>query len=326
MGELIRHPATAAAAGEPLAAAVDQFLDHVRFHGSGSPDTIRVYRQTLEALAEFVTAEQPAGRRAATADLTAATVERFMKDRYGGAAPATWNKNRSILRSFAAWCLRREILTSDPTRLVDARTNPGRDDQSLPMTRIDKLIEAAEGLREKTLWSMLYATAARASEILGLDVEDLDREQRRARIRAKGGAIEYVYWDTRTARLLAKLVSGRKSGPVYLTERRAGTGTRAPAPADIDPGTGRSRLSYERAERLFKVASLKQDPHAEGWTFHRLRHSALTHAAERGRSAFEIQAKARHKNVATSGRYVRLGADTAERMTAEDDPANRTRR
>ena len=51
---------------------------------------------------------------------------------------------------------------------------------------------------------MLYETAARASEVLALDVEDLDRPQRRARVVSKGGNTDMVYWATPTARLLAR--------------------------------------------------------------------------------------------------------------------------
>ena len=53
---------------------------------------------------------------------------------------------------------------------------------------------------------MLYETAARASEVLALNVEDLDLEQRRAAIRSKGGDTEFVYWDTGTAHLLPRLL------------------------------------------------------------------------------------------------------------------------
>ena len=53
---------------------------------------------------------------------------------------------------------------------------------------------------------MLYETAARASEILALNVEDLDLEQRRAAVRSKGGDTEFVYWDTGTAHLLPRLL------------------------------------------------------------------------------------------------------------------------
>ncbi|MFD9741197.1 site-specific integrase, partial [Umezawaea sp. NPDC059074] len=51
--------------------------------------------------------------------------------------------------------------------------------------------------------------------------------------------------------LLPSLLGDRTSGPVFLADRRPGPG-RIPAPADLCPHTGRGRLSYERAEYLFK--------------------------------------------------------------------------
>jgi hypothetical protein len=47
-------------------------------------------------------------------------------------------------------------------------------------------------------------------------------------------------------------------------------GRRAPADKDTGPATGRGRLSYSRAEYLFKQASKAIDPHSKGWTLHRL--------------------------------------------------------
>lgn len=171
---------------------------------------------------------------------------------------------------------------------------------------------------------MLYETAARAQEILCLDVPDLDAEFRRARITSKGGAIDYVHWATGTARLLPRLLAGRTTGPVFLADRVAPTsGRRAPAAGDIDPATRRGRLSYPRAEYLFKQATTAHDPHDQGWTLHQLRHSSLQHLAAAGRSAPELQAKSRHQHLASLGVYVRLGTETAARVTAENDPTNR---
>ena len=67
-------------------------------------------------------------------------------------------------------------------------------------------------------------TAARASEILDLNVEDLDLEQRRAPVRSKGGDTEFVYWHTGTAHLLPRLLrlvdgTTRTSGPLFLASR-----------------------------------------------------------------------------------------------------------
>jgi integrase len=196
-----------------------------------------------------------------------------------------------------------------------------------PRTRLDKLLaDDAHALRERLLWRLLYETAARAEEILSLNIEDLDPEFRRARVTSKGGAIEYVHWATGTARLLPRLLKGRTAGPVFLADRRAPTsGPRAPAAADICPATGRGRLSYPRAEYLFKTATRELDPHGRGWTLHQLRHSALQHLAAAGRTAAELQAKSRHAHLASLGAYVRLGEHTSACVTADTDPAARRR-
>lgn len=82
---------------------------------------------------------------------------------------------------------------------------------------------------------------------------------------SKGGALEYVHWATGTALLLPRLLKGRSSGPVFVADRRAPTsGRRAPAATDICPVTGRGRLSYPRAEYLFKTATAALDPHGQG--------------------------------------------------------------
>ncbi len=101
---------------------------------------------------------------------------------------------------------------------------------------------------------MLYETAARASEILALNVEDLDLEQRRAPVRSKGGDTEFVYWDTGTAHLLPRLLrlpdgTSRSSGPLFLAARKPvparrrgrcvryrAVGVRGPSPVRPHPG------------------------------------------------------------------------------------------
>jgi len=119
------------------------------------------------------------------------------------------------------------------------RRLPGADpDQITALWRLDV------GLREKTLWRLLYETAARATEILTLDVDDLDQANKRARVVSKGGAIEWVYYQTGTALLLPRLLTGRTRGPVFLADRQP---TRAVPTLDLCPVTGRARLSYRRA-------------------------------------------------------------------------------
>ncbi|GEL16706.1 hypothetical protein PA7_05430 [Pseudonocardia asaccharolytica DSM 44247 = NBRC 16224] len=69
-----------------------------------------------------------------------------------------------------------------------------------------------------------YESCARAEEILTLDIEDLAPADKRARVIAKGGATEWIRWQSGTAQLLPCLLGGRIRGPVLLTQPRGSAG------------------------------------------------------------------------------------------------------
>jgi len=77
-------------------------------------------------------------------------------------------------------------------------------------------------LRERLLWRMLFETASRATAVLDLNVEDLDLDNRRARIRVKGGDTGWITWGRGTAMLLPRYLRGRQAGPLFCSERRPG--------------------------------------------------------------------------------------------------------
>ena len=184
--------------------------------------------------------------------------------------------------------------------------------RAVPYRDLDELWRRRSvALREKTLWRMLYETAARASEVLALDVEDLDRPQRRARVVSKGGNTDMVYWATPTARLLARYLAGRGGGPLFLTTGRSRNPT---SRRDVYAPTGQARLSYRTAAAAF-------GRHSGGWTLHQLRHSSLSHLAEGGASAVMLQAKSRHRDLRTLGVYTRPGPEAVARLT--DDQFDR---
>jgi integrase len=151
--------------------------------------------------------------------------------------------------------------------------------------------------------------------VLGLDVPDLDLANRNARARVEGGDTHLLHFQTAAARLLRALTAGRESGPVFLTERRAAS-HRVTAAADLDPESGRARLSYEMAEQLFKQAT-------KGKTLHQLRHSRLTHLGEANVSAPLLMAISGHKQLATLQQYVKPSQDAVAKLMADTDPARR---
>jgi integrase len=166
-------------------------------------------------------------------------------------------------------------------------------------------------LREKALWRMLYETAARANEVLSLNIEDLDLDARRAPSRSKGGDTEWIHWGSGTAHLLPRLLRGRDTGPVFLSERRPGP-ARRPAGRDLCPTTGRARLGYDRARVLFTRHT--------GWELHQLRHFVATHLGVQGVPLQLIMAKTRHRNPRTAMRYVRPGPEAVAEVTGCSNP------
>jgi len=120
------------------------------------------------------------------------------------------------------WCASRKRWSA-PQLPGDAERRKEHADRTraLPRARIERLLSPRDlPLREKTLWRMLYETAAQASEILALNVQDLDLEQRPAPIRSKGGDTEFVYWDTRTAHLLPRPAARGGTKVIFLLPDR----------------------------------------------------------------------------------------------------------
>jgi RNA polymerase sigma factor (sigma-70 family) len=249
----------AGSAGPTLGAATRDFLARTDLDAA----TIRSYGQTLRRLLLALGDELP------LAALTAEQVERMFTIAWAGAAPRTWNRHRSAIRSFGAWAALPDLTTGLDRRTDDDR----RPAPPIEPHRLEELWTRPDlPLRERTLWMLLHESAAPVHTVLSLNVEDLDLDDRRARV---GGS--WVSWRSGTARLLPTLVAGRCRGPVFLADRRPGP-ARRPAPPDLCPETGRRRLSYERAEYLFKQATRSFDPTGAGFTLSRLRPRAARSA------------------------------------------------
>lgn len=300
------------AAGPTLQQAVDAFLSSKRCE---NPNTRRAYAGVLERL---LTELGPARLFVAVhGDEITAALTRL----WDTAAPATWNRNRAAVGSWLSWCTSTKRWPG-PALPGDAERRKEHTDatKALPKAALERVIARRDlPLREKTLWRMLYETAARAAEILALNVEDLDPEHRQAKIRSKGGDHEWIHWGTGTAHLLPRLLrlpdgTSRPSGPVFLAQRRP-VPARRPRLGDLCPHTGRARLGYDRARTLLKQHT--------GWELHQFRHSAATHLGEQNVPLQLIMAKTRHRSPRTAMRYIKPGAAAVAEVTDLLDPPRR---
>ena len=307
-------------------AAGDVFLDSL-----DNANTLRAYRVGIGKTAERLGEARPL---VAVAD---EEVGEALELLWGSAAVATWNARRGAVGSWLSWCAERGH--EGPAVPVWTKRLPAPDSQTpaRSKTAIDRLIARREvGPREKTLYRMLFETAARVDELLGVNIEDLDLTGRRCPVKAKGAAkarrrgaaredlvLETVYWDAGTARLLPRLLKGRTHGPVFVTHRRPGPG-KVIGPRDVCPDTGYARLSYGQARALLDAHTATGGP-GTGWNPHEFRHSALTFLGETGASLPMLMAKSRHKKPENLRRYFHPSAQAIAELTSALAPGDRSR-
>lgn len=295
--------------------AAAKYLEHVR--ATKSARTWRAYGLTLAKFTE-------AFGEADVAALDPDAVAEWFTSRWGKGSAQGWNANRSALTSAAAWWRDQPDIPVDssPFSRIGRRKPPEDRSRALDRAAVDKLLTSQRvPLRERCLWSLLYDSAARSAEVLRLDVPDLDLANHRARVIRKGGAHDVIVWKSRTARLLSNYLEGRQDGPAFVTERGARSDGLL-GPGDLDE-RGRARLSYERAETLFRewTAALL----GQAATLHQLRHSALTHDAEDGASAPLLMTKSGHSSLRTLGKYARPGTEALAAWQARTDRTRRGR-
>jgi integrase len=265
-------PAAGSVAPVEYAVAVQRYLEQA----SLSPASRRIYGISLASWAwPLVGAPTPltSARRGARPPAVplARLDDRDVPARLAAAAAArvsqagarTLNRELSALRSAVGWWLDRGWISRDPVAGLQRRAHSHAALPPLSPGQVAVVLGLRVSLREQALWRLLYDSGWPAGQALALDASAVDLAARCAR----GGPGPARPWCPETADLLSWLLVGRRSGPLFLTDRRAPP--RAPA-ADVCPMTGRARMSYRRAAEIFTGTTRPLDPSGRGWTLHQL--------------------------------------------------------
>jgi len=213
-------------------------------------------------------------------------------------------RRSASVRTFSAWAFEEGILTSD----VAARLRAPRVDNLLPgvltAQQAAQLLQTAADLaadgdilavRDLAIAETLYATGVRVSELVGLDVTDLDHSQRTLRVLGKGRKERTVPYGLPAARALEGWLSRREE----ICAPDAGTALFLGARGRrIDP-----RAARDIVHRLCAAAGVPDlGPHG-------LRHSAATHVLSGGADLRSVQELLGHSSLATTQRYTHVSAE-----------------
>jgi site-specific recombinase XerD len=168
----------ARAAGVRLADAVRIFLGTIV-----TANTRRAYASALDRMVRDFGADGDVGL------LNPDRVSGWFDYVWGDKSPKTYNLRLTAVSAACAYWRDQEWLTGDPVSRLRARPTAPDNSKAMTTAEVDELLGMdAAALRERVFWSMLYESAARAEEILNLDIEDLDTVNRCATVLRKGGA------------------------------------------------------------------------------------------------------------------------------------------
>ncbi|MGB7804310.1 MAG: site-specific tyrosine recombinase XerD [Actinomycetota bacterium] len=288
--------------GEPITVEAERYLDHLTVERGLSEHTLMAYRRDLRRYLEFLAKRditepgevEEATIRSFVASLSAATYGEGEDERPYRASSVA--RTLSSVRSFHRFMVRDGVADRDPAGGVSQPKLPRSLPRPLTVEEVTRLLEAPDpatpvGIRDRAILELLYGAGLRISELVGLDVDDVDLDPGSVRVLGKGGKEREVPLGR----------YGREAVEAYVTRTRPEfASTKSRGALFLNQRGG--RLTRQSCARLLAahVATADIDRRV---SLHTLRHSFATHLLEGGADVRVVQELLGHASVATTQIY-----------------------
>lgn len=297
---------------------IEKFIAYLRYERNVSPNTIREYWRDTQQFAEFLT--PPGETTPALAEIGHRMVREYVSWMYDQRLERTSIARRlASLRTFFKFCMREKLVRDNPARFVPRPKLPKRVPRVLTAEELNGFLdslghgiggrqsrlgrrrigrspeEAKETLkRDRAILELLYGSGLRVSELSGLDMANLNRQEQMLRVLGKGRKQRQVpfgrkaqealgvYWPVREA-ILARARKGAAEQAVFL-----------------NPMGGRltARSVRTLVKKYARLKNVNWDLHP-----HALRHAFATHLLADGADLRAIQELLGHVSLSTTQRY-----------------------
>jgi integrase/recombinase XerC len=299
---------------------IDAFLEHLRLNENASLHTVRAYESDLAQFLAFIAGAT--GRRRSElvpGDVDRQQIRGFLADLHRrGNTRSSAARKLAAIRALGRYLRREGIVEGDPAALVVTPRREHRLPAHLGEAEMSRLLEMPDGSqplgrRDRAILELFYASGLRLSELVGLDVDDVNLSGRVVRVLGKGRKERIVPFNHATeAALRAWLTdwgtligSGGSGGATREGSLKTRGSRRAPNPLFLNyQGTRLSTRSVDRLVRRYVAACSTRF----GISPHALRHSFATHLLERGADLRAIQELLGHARLSTTQRYTHVNA------------------
>ncbi|TXK19878.1 site-specific tyrosine recombinase XerD [Homoserinibacter sp. GY 40078] len=288
-----------------LTRQLDRYLRHLAIERGLSANTVAAYRRDLGAFLAALADRGVADAAALDAETARAYVV-GLRERETPLSAASTARVISSIRGFTRFLVEEGVIVRDPAEQLAPPKLPKRLPKALSIDQVQALLEATDGddpvrLRDKALLELLYATGARVSEAVALDVDDLvgaDGTAELIRVVGKGDK----------QRIVPVGSFARAAVEAYLVRSRPLLATGGSSTPALFLGARGARLSRQNAWLVIRAAADRAQLGVDV-SPHSLRHSFATHLLQGGADVRVVQELLGHASVATTQLYTHVTID-----------------
>lgn len=288
---------------------LDDFMKHLKYERNSSPHTLRNYESDLVQFYDYVAPADDKGKRRSVnvRDIDHLTIREYMASLYEKKKKkSSIHRKVASLRTFFRYLCREGVMEMNPAKLVASprveRTLPNH----LTIEQMIRFIETPDtetllGKRDRAMLELLYASGLRVSEMVGLNMTDIDFTNQTVRVKGKGRKERIVPFGNHALAALQEYLSVRGELLIEADEDK-----RDPAALFFNyQGTRINPRSVGRmVDKYVKMCADLQhiSPHS-------LRHSFATHLLDAGADLRAIQEMLGHARLSTTQKYTHVSTD-----------------
>ncbi|MGC8825506.1 MAG: site-specific tyrosine recombinase XerD [Anaerolineae bacterium] len=291
--------------------AIETFLQFLELEKGYSGNTLAAYRNDLEQFAQAMEEEGISSWEQVNQEVI---IDYIMSLREREYASSTVARKIAALKSFFHFLAAEEIISDDPTLNLDSPKVKKRLPVTLSYEEVERLLDAPKGsspkaIRDKALLELLYATGMRVTELVSLDLEDINLASATVRVRqGKGGKERIIPIHSRAVEALREYLAKARRMLLKSPEERA-------------------LFLNHRGERLTRQGLwliIKQYVREAGIktevTPHTLRHSFATHLLNGKADLRHVQELLGHANISTTQIYTHISSERLREIYDESHP------
>ncbi len=294
-----------------LIGAKEKFLEYLSVIKRASSHTTRNYELDIQAFLGFVSKDEASPP---LDSLNRKNLRAFVSHEcLRCLSRKSLARRLSSLRSFCAFCRREKFLDSDPMETIESPKLDKRIPVFLNYTQVERFLQLPDvttvsGLRDRAIMELFYSSGIRVSELVGMNRQDIDHDERMIVIRGKGKKERIIPVTPNALRWIDSYCCHPERLSIPLNDRN---------PVFLNCRGG--RLTSRSVDRLFKQY-LELSGFSDRTTPHVIRHTIATHWLDGGMDLKTIQALLGHSSMATTTIYTAVSGRLKKKVIAELHP------